>query len=510
MIRQAVMFGFLTGSMLMASERGDLLRFTNGDQLHGSFLGIKEGPQAVWRRDDVSGPVDFKTTSIRHVVLNGGRPLKPLGSLSHLGLVNGDRVPGTITGIDSEFVMLDTPSAGLLKIARRQVAMLAPNPLGGRVFYYGPFGPEDWKMTHPSLPDGLPPEAAAPKENGKNEEEHAASGEVDAPGRWVFSGAAWYWRSKQAGTALIRENGMPDRAVLGFDLSWKNRLSISVGFHADFAKTKTEEDAEDKGRVRAFVPGDTSDLPRLFGNSYVLQMYSSYLMLYRCAVDKEGKSSLERVQLNNNNLRLGESGKAHVEIRSNRRSGSISLFVDGEFVAQWSENDLAGRHAEGYAGKGSGFGFVVQGDDAPLRLSDIVVSEWNGMPDSARSLQIDDQDVVLLSNGTDRYAGRIAGYDNSNLLFEGKHGSFRFPLADVAEVRFAKERLAEPGEPPADNFVVRMHPVGSISGRPVSGDANMLGMVSPLLGELNLSLESAVMLDFNSSNQIIDDWDADF
>ena len=132
------------------------------------------------------------------------------------------------------------------------------------------------------------------------------------------------------------------------------------------------------------------------------------------------------------------------------------------------------------------------------------------MPDSARSLQIDEQDVVLLSNGTDRYAGRIVGYDDSNLLFEGKHGSFRFPLADVAEVRFAKERLAEAGEAPADNLVVRMHPIGSISGRPVSGDAKALGMVSPLLGELNLGLESAVMLDFNSSNQIIDDWDADF
>jgi hypothetical protein len=518
MIRHAVIPGLFSATLLVAAETQDLLRFTNGDQLHGSFLGIKEGPQAVWRRDDLPAPVDFKTTSIRHVVLHGGRPLKPLGSLSHLGLVNGDRVPGTVTGIDAEFVTLDTPSAGLLKIARRQVAMLAPNPMGGRVFYYGPFGAEDWKMVHPAFPDGLPPEVkedadkakpAAAKE-GSAKEGNVADDEPNAPGRWSFSGAAWYWQNKQAGTALIREDGMPDRAVLGFDLSWKNRLSISIGFHADFAKPEAEEGDEDKGRVRAFVPGDTSDLPRLFGNSYVLQMYSSYLMLYRCAVDEEGKASLERVQLNNNNLRLGESGKAHVEIRSNRRSGSISLFVNGEFVAQWSESDLAGRQGEGYAGKGAGFGFVVQGDDAPLRLSDIVVSEWNGMPDSARSLQVDDQDVVLLANGTDRYAGRIAGYENANLLFEGKHGSFRFPLAEVAEVRFAKERLAEAGEVPADNFVVRMHPLGSISGRPVSGDQHLLGMVSPLLGELNLSLDSAVMLDFNSSNQIIDDWDADF
>jgi hypothetical protein len=252
-------------------------------------------------------------------------------------------------------------------------------------------------------------------------------------------------------------------------------------------------------------------LPRLFGNSYVLQMYSSYLMLYRSSVSEGGKPSLERVQLNNNNLRLGDSGKASGEIRSNRHTGGISLFINDEFVAQWSESDLAGRDGDGFAGKGAGFGFVVQGDDTPVRISDIVVSEWNGMPDSARSLQVDDQDIVLMANGTDRYAGRIAGFDGEKrVLFEGRHGKFQFPLNEIAEVRFARDSLAPEGESPADNFVVRMHPIGSISGRPVSGDGSTLGLVSPMLGVLSLNLDPAVMLDFKFSNQIIDDWDADF
>jgi hypothetical protein len=500
MIRTAVIPWLIVASGLAAAERPDLLRFTNGDQLHGTFLGIKEGPQAVWRRDDVAAPVDFKTTQIRHIVLNGGRPLKSVGSLSHLGLVNGDRIPGTITGIDQENITLETSCAGVLRIPRRQVSMMAPNPLGGRVMYYGPFVEDDWKMIHPSHPDGLPAAAA----EGKEEE--------DAPGRWAFSGSAWYWQNKGAGTALIREKGMSDRSVLRFDLAWKNRLSVAIAFHADFLHPKPKDDEENKaGKVRAFVPGDTSDLPRLFGNSYVLQMYSSYLMLYRTSVDADGKAALERVQLNNNNLRLGESGQATVEIRSNRRTGGISLFINDEFVAQWSESDLAGRNAGKFAGKGSGFGFVVQGDETPVRVSDIVVSEWNGMPDSARSLQVDDQDVVLMANGTDRYAGRVDGLDEQRKIrFEGKHGQFLFPLDEVAEIRFARDRLAPDADAPADQFVVRLDPIGSISGRPVSGDGSMLQILSPIIGDLNLSMDSAVMLDFNSSNQIIDDWDADF
>jgi len=132
------------------------------------------------------------------------------------------------------------------------------------------------------------------------------------------------------------------------------------------------------------------------------------------------------------------------------------------------------------------------------------------MPDSARSLQVDDQDIVLLSNGTDRFSGKVGEMRDGKISLEGKYGRFQFMLEDIAEIRFARERLAPAEDLPADNFVVRLNPVGSISGRPVSGDASILGILSPIIGELNLSIDSAIMLDFNSSNQIIDDWDADF
>lgn len=490
---------------LFAEGRDDLLRFSNGDQLHGSFLGLGEGPQLIWKRGDLGAPVGFKTSGVRHVVLHGGRPNKALESIAHIGLANGDRIPGVVTAMDAETLTVESGCAGVLRVPRKQVALLAPNPMGGRVHFYGPFSEEGWKMIHPSLPDGLP--AAKP---GDKEDE-------DAPKRWNYSGSAWYWSQKGAGTALIREEGLPDRAVLSFQLAWKNRLSLSVGFHADFAHPKPKEgegeNDERVDRARAFVPGDTSDLPRLFGNSYVLQMYSSYLMLYRTSVKADGKMSIQRVHLNNNNLRLGESSTAKVEIRSNRRNGGISLFINDEFVTQWNDGMLVNPDAEGgaFAGKGSGFGFVVQSEESPVRVSDVVVCEWNGMPDSARSMETEDQDVVLMANGTDRYAGHIKQLDaDRKLVFEGKHGQFRFPLEEVAEVRFARNELAAGSEPQADRMVVRLSPIGSISGRPVSGDAAAITLANPALGEIRLSMDPAVMLEFNASNQLTDDWDADF
>lgn len=510
MSRLAVILWLSSLAGLFAADRPDLLRFTNGDQLHGTFQGIKGGPQAIWLRDDLGAPVDFKTERIRHIVLHGGRPIKALESLSHAGLVNGDRIPGIITEIDDEHITLDTAFAGVLRIPRKQVSILSPNPLGGRVYYHGPFSADDWEMTHIAFPGGLPDAAPADAEPEKKQDADEDANEP--PGRWVFSGSAWYWQNSTPGTALIRKTGMPDRAVLSFDLAWKNRLSIAVAFHADFAPVKIrDEDDKNARQARDFVPGDTTNLPRIFGNSYVLQLVSNYLMMFRTSVDGDGNPSLERVQMNNNNLRLGETGNATVEIRSNRRSGAISLFVNDEFVAQWSESDLVERNGESSGGKGSGFGFLVQGGDSPVRISDIVVSEWNGMPDSARSLQTDDQDVVLMANGTDRYAGRVGQLDaDGKLRFEGKHGSFRFPIDEVAEIRFAREQLAPAGETPADNVIVRLNPIGSVSGRPVSGNGTTLGMVSPIIGAMNLSMDSAVMLEFNASNQFIDDWDADF
>lgn len=493
----------------------DLLRFTNGDQLHGKFMGINEGLQAVWSREDLSAPGEFKTSQIRQIVLRGARPIKALGCLSNVRLVNGDRLPCTITGIDDETVTVETSYAGILKIPRKQVAMLAPGPLGGRVAYHGPFIEDEWKMIHPSFPDGLPEAPPAAAENNEPS---------DQPGRWTFSGSAWYWQSKRPGTAIVCKSVMPDRSVLRFDLAWKNQLSLAIAFHADFKKVKPkdeenradEEKKDDpqkpKPQIRRFMPGDSSGLPLVFGNSNIIQIYSNYMMLIRTHVDKNGQPIVERIQMNNEHMRLGDRNRAKLEIRSTRSTGEISLFIDDEFIAQWEatkdkDGDVSDAKPDATT---TGFGFLAQGTESPIRISDIIVSEWNGMPDSARSLQVDEQDIVLMTNGTDRFAGHVDGLDpNGKMRFSGKLGEFRFPLEEVAEVRFARKSLGTAPDSPSDQVTVRLSPLGSISGRPLASDASQIGIASPILGNLKVSTEPAVLLEFNSSNTTIDDWDSD-
>lgn len=494
-----------------AAPSSDLLRFSNGDQLHGHFQGITEGPVAVWQRDDVMAPVEFKTSALRHIVLRGGKPERQLDSLSYVELVNGDRIPGTITGMDGETVMLETRYAGALRIPRDQVTMLAPSPLGGRLHYHGPFDETDWKMTSATFPDGVP--ATKPAEDGPKDESGEATADEDSD-RWVFSGSAWYWPGKGSGTALIREGVMPDRSILRFDIAWKSRLSVAVGFHADFVKPKPPEPDKEKdgGRPRqiGLAAGDSSLFPIVFGNSYVLQIFSTHLMLFRTSVDEDGVANVERVQINGNTMRLGDAGKATIEIRSNRVTGVISLFINDEFVVQWSEGGAVLGDRIHYAGKGEGLGFVVQTEESAVRIDDIMVAEWNGMPDSARSLQVDDQDIVLLANGTDRFSGKVAEMQDGKLVLDGKYGQFQFQLEDIAEVRFARNGLAKPSEPGDDNVRVRFSPLGLISGRPLVGTNTEIRLLHPVCGEIEVNLESAVMLEFEPSTHISDDWEMDF
>lgn len=505
MIRSIIIPGLALSAMSLAADPQDLLRFTNNDQLHGSFSGFTKGPQVVWRHSDVGEPVNFKTDRIHHIVLHGGQPAKSLGSLSNVRLINGDRIPGTIKAIEDDQVTIETGFAGTIRIPRQQVAMLAPNPLGGRLYYHGPFSEDGWTMKNSEYQAAVADEDdASEKSTDSGSPENANSN-----GRWKFSGSSWYWNGKFTGTALVRESGMPDRAILSFELAWKNRLNIAFAFNADFAKAKPKDkDGQPKKRPDIIIAGDPSSLPRLFGNSNVIQLNSNYYLQHRTSVDDDGNTSIARGQMNNNNLRLGDNNKAKVEIRSNRTSGEISMFINDEFVAQW--NDKTPADDEQQKTLGSGFGFLVQSADSPVRISDVVVSEWNGMPDSARSLQMDDQDVVLMTNGTDRYAGKVGKLSGDNKIhFEGKHGNFEFPLEDIAEIRFARSKLATAAEAPANNVLIRMAPIGSISGTPVSGDADKLQILSPVMGDVSLSTDSAVMLEFNTSNQIIDTWDVD-
>jgi hypothetical protein len=508
MIRRLVIATLLTTPLLAQEKAQDHLRFTNGDQLEGRFGGINSSGKIFWERPDIAAPIELQRDKVRQIVLRDARPVSPLTDPCHVTLVNGDRIPGKVAAADEHEMTLESTAAGTITLSRDSIAAIAPNPFGGRLLYAGPFDEKGWQIVpvdkqgaDPLAGDG-PPAKGEKKNNKKDEGEKPA---------WSHAGAAWY--SRGGGDALTYDAGMPDRSLLRFKLGWRSRPTVAVAFHADFTqpppKKKGEGGEEEEDRPPM---GVMPNFARLFGTAYVLNFNSGYVHLQRTGFDADGLPEVERVRVGATTVRLPDTGDALFEIRCDRKEGSISVYINGEFAVQWytaEEGEGPDIGGNSYKAPGGGFGFHVQGGATQIRISDIVVAEWNGMTDSARSMESDQQDIVLLNNGTDRFSGRIRAIHENNVEIEAKYASLKIPMQDVAEIHFAREGRRKVEESPESAITVHMQPVGRISGVPLSAADGRMQLESQLAGKIDLDLAPAVVLEFQSAGGFLDEWEDD-
>ena len=469
-----------------------------------------------WERDDGVGPMEFRTDKIRQIILRGADSQTIDASTSHIELVNGDRIPATITGLDADNLTIDSAVAGSLVIPRDAVRRVSPNPFGGRLVYAGPFRADEWRFDDGSEPKPDEEEAAEardaeePDNAEEAEEVEEATGEDEeesAP--WRHLGSRWYHVKSE--DALLLDAGMPARSIFRFHLDWRGRSPVSIGFHADFAPRppgEKKEEHDEQQRVRRIV-SSSSGLTDYFGSSLVMTLRGNYVNLYQCGYNKDGEPFVDSLRASNRSLQIEDSGEADFELRTDLEDGFISLFVNGEFSMQWQIDPVDPDDEDAWQ-PGTGLGFRIDTPDSPLRISDIVVAEWNGMPDAARSLESEDRDVVLLTNGTDRVSGRVVSITDGRLTLEGKYAPLVIPIEEIADIRFATDSLREQEAASGDRVRVHFQPVGLVSGVPgVTRDGSMT-MKSTLLGDLTLSLDSAVILEFREGGSFLDAWDDDF
>lgn len=506
---------------LHAENSPDLLRFSNGDQLHGSFVGITEGPKLIWKRDDLGESAKFSVSELRHLVMRGGHPAAPLKSISMVGLANGDQIPGVVTALSDKEVTIETSIAGTITLERNKVASISPQPLGGRLHYHGPFSENSWEVTS-FQSDGNAPQQ--PEQELEQEGDEAADEEQQAQrATWHHSGAAWYWGGAEPGTALILRDMMPKNSTLRFDIAWKNQLNLAIALYADFqTENNQQQKAEDKaanGKEQAlaqppppaprFHPHDTNSLPSIFGNAFVLQMQTNYMVIYRTIVDKKGQHSVKRIQTASNRMHIGEKSTTSFELRGDLQNSTFSLFANGKFVTQWSDPAQGDENIKPL--DGSSLAFMPRAPKTRMKLTDIIIAEWNGMPDSARSLQTEDQDVIVMTNGLDRFAGKaIALEQNQMLRFRGRHGELLLPMDEISELHMATGNLLKGQAPSGKIIKARFSPMGVITGSLISGDRKSTVLHHQLAGDITINNDAAVMLEFKDSKELFTDWDANF
>ena len=508
MLRPIITSLFVT-CIAAQEEAADHLRFTNGDQLQGHFAGIDANGKISWERPDIAKPIELQREKVRQIVLRGARALSPMSDPCHVTLINGDRIPGKVVAADENEFTLETTAAGVLTLPRDTVASIAPNPFGGRLLYAGPFDEKGWNIVRAESAgaDGDDPFAGNLPGLPRKKKEKI---DPDAPS-WAHAGTAWYSRSGM--DAITYDAGMPDRSILRFRLGWRSRPSISVAFHADLDKPAPAEKEEAEDHRGSF--GGPAHFARLFGSAYVLGFNPGYVRLQRTWFDEEGNPKISQVRVGSTTIRLPDTGEALFEIRCDRKEGSVAVYIDGEFALQWStaggdnEDNEDGAKGNAYMAPGGAFGFHVQGGSSQVRISDIVVAEWNGMTDSARSMESETQDIVLLTNGTDRFSGNIRGIEDGKVEIDSKYAGLKVPLAEVAEIHFARTGRRKLDESPASEVTVHLQPVGRISGSPILAADGRILLENRLAGQVDLDLAPAVVLEFQSAGGFLDEWDDD-
>lgn len=474
---------FLTGLALAAPP--DMLRLEDGS-IEGSFAGIDQEGRLLWNRDDSEKPLEFRTDKIRHIALRGGSPARTTSELSHVTLTNGDALPGHLVAMTDTLVEMETALVGDISIPRENVVSIEPNPFGGRLIYAGPFDDSGWEMITPDTDD--------PERLEETEDQDAT---------WIHSGAHWYYTG---GREAIRKSvEMPDQSVFRFHVDWKSRPPLSIAFLADFAqapawdeKEAPEDEADQAMRSRP------DQLTAAFGNCLVLSVRPTFASLQHCGYDKDGRAFSRMIRSAVSTVRFEESGQADFELRTDLKKRSATLFVDGAYMLHW---DLSEELKESPLGRG--IGFLVPGNNEPLRISDILVAEWNGMPDAARSLHHPDRDLVLLTNGTDRFSGKVVDMRDGDLRLATSYAELTIPLDQIAEIQLAGQAETLEAAGKKKDLMIHFKPVGRVTGQVTESTSSEVNLRSPVLGDLKVDLSAACLLEFHKGGRFLQTWDDD-
>lgn len=537
------------GQALESDPAGDdIVLFENGDVMHGTFGGIDGG--LLWERKDIERPIRFGLPSVRQIVRKGGRAVELHNNSSFFTLVSGDRIPGEIVSLDDQSLVIKSKVVGDLTIPRAHLQSITPNPFDGDLFYSGPYTGDGWMVLEEATKAPADEEEEQPdaKDEAKNEDP------PEDPSPWVHSGASFYNLGPNP-LVFLPDTPIPDVGRLSFRVEWKGRLNLTLALLSDFTRVlpvkkelkdevkeeevappaeeehagddeeaENEDDQEEKApKTREerlndlrngtafqsipWIPVSDRNNTLIFGSGYTMTLFSSYPYLSRNSFSEAGEPISKRMSTGRSTISLSEQGDAHLEIRYDRKQGLIMLYINGDYAAQWT--DLAG-----IPGNGSGFGILNTTSMARTKISEVLITSWNGMKDSAQSMAHPERDVTLLVNGTDRFSGDLLNITEGVAHIKSDYLTARIPVTDIARIILKKsgatdleaDDLPEELTWQNDPLAILYQPFGLIKLNPVSaGPASITG-TSPFLGEIKVDLNSASVLRFTDGSPDLADW----
>lgn len=424
------------------STQPDLLRFANKDTLHGTFLAFdKDGVH--WKSLESKDPIVFQTTDVTEVKLDSHRPpanaAQPAQAVT---LTNDDELPGTLVSMDDKTLVLDTWYAGKITIPRAMVKGITPLKTGGSTLYEGPTGMEGWTLGN----------------NGNRAKS------------WSYRDGSLIATS--FGT-IGRDMKLPDSASIAFDLVSRGQNQLSVCIYCDQVEN--------------------------IGNCYMFMINANYIYLQRYSRNGMNMVGQEQpVQLRGNMMR---SDKLHIDIKVNKATKTIWLYVNGTMLKQWTDPGE-------FAGTGTKVIFSSQ-QGMYARISNIKVSQWDGkVEDTAAGDTVKSKEDSIKMANSDRVSGKLKSIADGKAIFASSYADLTIPLDRIEQIDMSTEGADQPKKN-ANDVRAYFADRGSVTMELQSWDDKKVTASSPNFGTAVFSPDAFQRLQFNLGQQAASDDETD-
>jgi len=474
----------LGSSSLCSIAADDILNFKNNDTLHGGFQGFSDTNHLRWVSNESTKEILFDTGEIRKIIFRKGLPAKPFTHTSLIKLTNGDTLPCSIVSMDSEFVTIQTDYIGEKKIAKKWIQSCHLNPFGQQITYQGPFIQNAWEIISPTIDE--------------NDDGDSAKDTEAKASPWEFGNFSWY-NSGKKGALILKDVEHPESFRIQFKSEAASRSNVAFIFNADFKKPVIDPNAKNS------VPNSATRVTSIFGSCFTLRISSGSTSLGMYNVLENGESSytyLKPISGRSNYRNLRTSDASQFELRADSNKFVIAAYRDNQLINQWSLRDLDPIPH----GKGIGFNSQASGNSYLSRISNITIAPWNGIMDSALSLQDENLDIVLLANGRDRFSGTVTSINENELQLKGNYADMTIPRDEVQSVTFASNLLAETQEQSRKEIIFQLGKRGALTAIPMGTSSDGIIVKHPILSELNLDFRYLTAITYDSTSSLLDKW----
>ncbi|MGD9854602.1 MAG: TlpA family protein disulfide reductase [Planctomycetaceae bacterium] len=375
-----------------------VMTLDSGDSILGEFRPSAEADAVRWQAAGFTQPFEFETSAISSIRFPAEMPpVKPQGEFA-VELLGGDVLTGRFMGWSEETVSFDSTHFGAMSIRRtsvRRLYRLEDNPA---LVLPSLSGLTDWTINS---------------------------------GEWREDGAQVWTESDEA--VLTGDLGIPDRAVIEFEISWAHPPNFVFAIGVDPASGA--EDREQGWRLEAWN------------------------MILAAVREQSQSADVAHVQ------DLKEQGRIHLIAYLDRTAGALQVFHPdgtpaGRIAVKTEEmppvgtapaNPARRRGGRGPApasqnGSTSGGAVRLINRHGDIRLERLRIARWNGVLPT--SLGENQTRIELTDAAAPAATGQIVGLDaaSEQLVVRDGEEERRIPLKDIAAVDLSAGSSIPPAE----------------------------------------------------------------